>query len=451
MFENVKRKTDIVDVFAKLFLFFCIFLPVTYSFIRLCLLLLFFVFSLFISIKSEMRFNISGFIILFFSLLYNVLSTVNGVINNTPGATRCLTVDFFWPIMLSFSLSIWVERNDLTKIIRFLMICSSFTIMWDLWYCFSKIGLIPFPHSLLSINLEYSFNHEGILFQYITNHMVSYMFITPVTFALLLCGNSDKYIGKIFMKFLFVMELLLLYFSGRVAFVLSSFFAILITIILKRICSKNLFIHMTKSGMKRGVILLIVFPLLLLFGAHISKKVFGHGIEGIQSYVTWKLSGTIKGDTNSQETNLRYVQSKYLLEGWRESPLIGHGTGSYTTKIIRSSEQPWAYESAYVAMLFQKGVLGLILYFSPCIWIIFTLCKKVRRKEYSIQEAVPICVGLICMLMVNSVDPYLNTMGSQWMIYLPYSFAMKHNQKNARINNENTISQKNLMPLLEKV
>jgi hypothetical protein len=426
--NSIRKRTykSIFNITAEVFLFLCIFVPTTYSSVRLISLIVFFIDAIVVACQQKLPISCPGFFILLLSLVYSMISIVNGVILQAPGALECMKTDFFWPIMLYLSLSIWVEKNELCNIIRFIIIVCSIVVVWDFWYCASHVSPLPFPAPFQALKFDYNFKNLGMLFQFTTNHMVSYMFITPFTISLLMCGASEEYISKRYLLFTFLLELALVYFSGRVAFVLSCILSIPVTFVLLRFCHKSVRFRLTKK--KLGRILTVVAGSVIIFfvGLHLSKSLFKQKLSGIADYATMKLAGTLNGSTDLRETNLRYIQTKYLLEGWHEKPLIGHGTGSYHPAIIRGEGKIlWAYESAYAARLYQQGLLGLFFYLLPMIWTVISLCLQARRGDITVQAAIPISVGLICMLMVNGVDPYLNTMGAQWMIYLPFAFAMK--------------------------
>jgi O-antigen ligase len=107
------------------------------------------------------------------------------------------------------------------------------------------------------------------------------------------------------------------------------------------------------------------------------------------------------------------------MAGWSNSPLIGQGLGASADSVVRSEEQPWAYELSYVALLFQVGLLGFIIYSSAVLWIFYAGLKIVRLRPDAAQIILPLLAGLAGLLLVNITNPYLFKFDYLWTIFLP--------------------------------
>jgi O-antigen ligase len=104
---------------------------------------------------------------------------------------------------------------------------------------------------------------------------------------------------------------------------------------------------------------------------------------------------------------------------WSDSPWIGQGLGASASSVTRSEEQPWAYELSYVALLFQTGLLGVIIYSSAVLWIFYKGIRLVRVRPDAGQVILPLLAGLAGFLLANATNPYLSKFDYLWTIFLP--------------------------------
>lgn len=114
----------------------------------------------------------------------------------------------------------------------------------------------------------------------------------------------------------------------------------------------------------------------------------------------------------------RSMQYDALLSGWIERPFLGHGLGA-VTHVVRSSEQLWAYELTYMALLFQTGLIGVVIYASGVWWIFWKGIITVRRFPESAVVILPLLCGLVGFLIANGTNPYLAKFDYLWVIFLP--------------------------------
>lgn len=68
---------------------------------------------------------------------------------------------------------------------------------------------------------------------------------------------------------------------------------------------------------------------------------------------------------------IKLEQISKLLDKWKESPILGHGYGSYVEGYLRSEVAPFSYEMQLFALLMKIGILGL------GIWIVFYIIQFV--------------------------------------------------------------------------
>lgn len=117
-------------------------------------------------------------------------------------------------------------------------------------------------------------------------------------------------------------------------------------------------------------------------------------------------SFTMESDT------IRAVQMEKLWKGIQESPVLGHGMGSYLPDYIRSGMFPFSYEMEYLSFIYQLGILGFVL-------IIGGITGIFIRRIYPYYKENPVIIKTVSLLGVG------------WFLFRPMlnpSFLGKQNQ-----------------------
>jgi O-antigen ligase len=122
---------------------------------------------------------------------------------------------------------------------------------------------------------------------------------------------------------------------------------------------------------------------------------------------------------NSSDAELRQMIFYRLRDGWLESPLIGFGIGAGLSDFVRSVNQPWAYELSYMALLYQTGLLGILLYTGGVAWIYGTGIRVVRSGHRLGEYVIPVLTGTTSFLIANGTNPYLAKYDYLWVVFLP--------------------------------
>jgi len=76
--------------------------------------------------------------------------------------------------------------------------------------------------------------------------------------------------------------------------------------------------------------------------------------------ISLRFSSTVV-DSSDQD---RVQQMPALHEFWESAPIMGHGLGSYTRRVIRSDDAPYSYEVQLLALAGQVGIVGILLFAS---------------------------------------------------------------------------------------
>lgn len=130
----------------------------------------------------------------------------------------------------------------------------------------------------------------------------------------------------------------------------------------------------------------------------------------------------------------RSIQKHFLLDAFKESPLIGSGFGAYGG-YVRSEERPWTYELTYLQMLFNLGFVGTVAVggcFAIYVRSVIRLLKRFRD-----QSAIPfgLLVGVGALLFGAISNPYLSSFDFMFLVgLLPYlsTFRRGFNELTAR-------------------
>lgn len=128
--------------------------------------------------------------------------------------------------------------------------------------------------------------------------------------------------------------------------------------------------------------------------------------------------GPGSGSTKALDDAVRTTQAERLLSGWLEQPLLGHGLGATLPGYSRSVERPWTFELQYHMLVFNLGILGLLLALVAAV----IGMQEVRRTAVEYPSAVPVLtattVAAIALLVANASNPYLQAVGHWWGLAL---------------------------------
>ena len=101
---------------------------------------------------------------------------------------------------------------------------------------------------------------------------------------------------------------------------------------------------------------------------------------------------------------IKMEQIGHLLNKWKESPVIGHGYGSYVEGYLRSEEAPFSYEMQFFALLMKIGIVGLL------IWVVFfviQLIEMIRKKKGQRMHIFAWLFLLIAFVLCVQTNPLL--------------------------------------------
>ena len=418
-----EHRISLYWIVGVLYMAITMFIPTSFSILRLSIFVVWFLVAIKGLMGNDCRIRIQrlGVVVLSVYLCYMIASSCYGCFNHEFDSFRNLRPYVFFPILHVIIFSRLKSEKDIKFLMTIMLCAEAWNCVFDLWYSLHGMGLgIWFPDVFYKLGLELSFNSGyETYYQYTTTHMVTHIFMLPFT-AVIAFHNMTRKVNK-WITVLLCMQFICLYLSGRAAFQLSA------AICLCGIWGYNILIkfrRVTACRVNKKILvkvfstILVVIPALCIL---MKMAGFGKSLFGIWDYASMKLQSVYSA--GSRTGDIRTQQRVIYIQGWLESPFFGKGMGAFATEIDRGGLEPYATELTYVSMLFQYGIIGVVLFFSIVLSTARELCRKERRGVLSYETAIPFLFGMIAILLATAVDPYLFTLGCVWMLYLPFSVA----------------------------
>ena len=147
--------------------------------------------------------------------------------------------------------------------------------------------------------------------------------------------------------------------------------------------------------------------------------VIGAAWQSLASYVT----GAAFPGSSAADDRLRAYQADRLLDQWTDAPLFGHGFGATIDGFARDPVEPWRWELQYHGLLFQTGIVGVLLIAVGAILTVSAVIRAARVRPDLVPSLVVSCTGAAGMLIGNATNPYLQAPGHVWSIFLPIAVA----------------------------
>jgi hypothetical protein len=172
----------------------------------------------------------------------------------------------------------------------------------------------------------------------------------------------------------------------------------------------------------RGRVLIAVMAGLAVVGflpGLVSGGVIGNTWQSLASYVT----GAAFPGASAADDRLRAYQADRLLEKWTEAPVFGHGFGATIDGFARDLAEPWRWELQYHALLFQTGVVGMLIVLAGALFTMNAVIRAAGARPDLVPSLVVACTGAAGMLIGNATNPYLQAPGHVWSIFLPIALA----------------------------
>lgn len=371
------------------------------------IIIFFFIHQLIIKKKTKINLDRSyiKWILLYWSM--NLLFLSLGILRGNPGVNYYWTTNIIWPILyllycILIDDEVIIKRLFITSYIAYItIICIGILVFLQ------GNNFIPtlFNEESIGFNLG---DRPLFAFQSIQGGcIVSFIFLFPFYLSMFIMNNkiSNHFVDLVVL----ILSFIFLFATSRRALILSLIYLpILIYIYIKG--TKNKFPHFDygKSVMKLIIVFATPFILILLFSLYI-------GILDTEMLYDFVLSA-FTDDNVQKGTDERSLQFIALIEGWLQSPFWGAGTGVDTS--ITRSEIPGAYELSYVALLFERGIIGFIVYALQFIYLLIK-GKQLSKCNSNLQTIlISYNVAFISFLIANASNPYLGAYDHLWVLFL---------------------------------
>lgn len=162
-----------------------------------------------------------------------------------------------------------------------------------------------------------------------------------------------------------------------------------------------------------SLFLVSLFYISLMFGS-------SSGESGVAREVTVRAF-------DSASIGVKEAQSQKLLDLYSESPFWGFGIGSYDKNYIRSSDFPFIYETQWVSILVQAGILGstIILFY-----VFFPIFAHLYGKGYRYtKECFCFCLVYFLFLLSGITNPNITLLNSAFIYFLAYAVLVHRERK----------------------
>ncbi len=339
-----------------------------------------------------------------------------GYTHDAPGALRVSTVYVLWPLAYTGLVAGISNERILKAIIRVLVFATIAIAIYSASYILNAAGLLP-KFLYLDINQGQAIGFYSGYIEYNLYNISSLLFLVPFFVAALLTWpkNSDIPVSRRWLWLALVLGIILVLLSGRRALMLVVAVSLFVALTLRRFLPKSKEFARTKN--KISVIRIFIgCALILVVIVFCLNSVFNFNVSSVSQMISEGFDFTNNGSALA-----RKEQFFALLNGWSQQPLLGAGHGAGVA-YNRSTEMPWAYELSYVALLYQTGLIGFILYASGVIWVFWMGIRIIRSRHHLGLQIIPVLTGTACFLIGNATNPYLGKYDYIWIIFLPVAF-----------------------------
>jgi hypothetical protein len=344
----------------------------------------------------------------FLTITASMIFIYIGVINNTPGALRVSTVYVLWPMVYIFFMGI-VNRPE--RLFSFLKVIVVSAIV------VSMMAIILVADGVFGLNLDMLsfFDMQGAglglydgIIEYRLFNMSTAIYALPFLLGVLFIFPAlppFKGYWRTLAWIAVALSIVVLLISGRRAFILVALLSPFVVYGL--LLMANIRVYVLKwmlVGSIVGVALMVVII----------------PIINLDFSLLWEnFISAFNYENDTSSVSVRKGQFIALIDGWINAPILGAGHGAAAEGVVRNHSQAWAYELSYVALLFQTGLVGILVYSSAIVWIFIKGISVMRRIPESAGLLVPTLSGLFCFLIVNATNPYLGSFDYLWVIFLP--------------------------------
>lgn len=340
------------------------------------------------------------------TMLVGAFGIAWGLINDAPGALRVSTVYLVWPALYMLFIGLAHNLTVIRQLESALLLGIAIATTMGLAVLVAGLlGLGDIVFLLLSFQDAGFGAYQGYV-EFRIYNLTTVMYGFPFLVSLLLARRRE--LGrkkKILLWLLVALMVVIALGSGRRMFWLIALLTPFVALFFIQISALRLrTVAMIGILIRLGTIAGIM-ALVLIVAFELQPSVLVH-----------KFVMAFSGQEAS--SSARYEQAEALWRVFESSPLIGIGLGS-KVDVIRSVEQPWAYELWYLSLLKSVGLFGLLVYITAVGFIVVKGMALARRDREFSGLFIPQITALFCFLVMTGTNPYLAKFDYLWVIFLP--------------------------------
>lgn len=345
---------------------------------------------------------------------------LRGAVLGAPGAMQVGTVYALWPFVFLLCIAGAARREVMLGLMRVVVFVTIPISLYCMIFVFTRPGFAILPSSfyfeLYPIEkLGVTFMEEGYIVASVPSARLL-PFLVPFLLAALLTwkkGHVQLPLSRVWLWSAFALGATVLLLGGK-----KIYFIILVLAPMVTAGFYGCLPPGYRRELRRSLVLWIGSLICVLVLAYAALVYFyGFQIGALLHHVMagFDFSG---GEISAR---VRGEQFRALLQDWSNSPLLGFGHGAAAKGSLRGAAygQPWAYELTYVALLFHTGIIGILLYASALTWVIFMGMKVMRSGEGDWLYMPPVLVGVVCFLIANATNPFLEKFDALWVVFFP--------------------------------
>lgn len=411
---------------SKIFFLLMLVIPTTFQIERGFILALILIGAIFKASTGSWLINnkvlLIGIMCIFTSLIFMTI----GVIYNAPGAIKVGTVYVLWPLLYLFLMGALRNPECYLAFIKVIIIGS---ILSSLSGFLSVFEVFAFGSSGIADSLGGQVGIYDGKIEFFLMNSGTVIFALPFLLCILMLPAAMNPIGRFWLNLSFIAFILCIFcvlIAGRRALTVVGLLSPIIVFILFRLTGikfvmqwRHLFISLL-IGIASVVLIFYLFDLDIT----VILDDFFSGFDFDAA------------STDRRSSGVRMEQFSALIDGWLKRPFFGHGLGSGVEGVIRDSDSPWAYELTYVAILFQVGIVGFLIYTVALSWLFVRSVILIRRINEAAMLLLPLLAGSVGFLLATATNPYLLKFDYLWVIFLPVAVLNSYliNQRNFRVS-----------------
>lgn len=334
--------------------------------------------------------------------LWNIISIVHGIVSGFEDeAIKRMSVDVLWPLCYLILAQMPLDDKAIRYLKKILVILAFFLAALDsLMIILDGMGYKGIIDILNQINLNPIVveNSFGTHFNIRIDHQYMYAFLAP--FVMICAFEERKNFYRITAALVLVISILL-GLGGIWLAVAAAFFMYLFQ------CLKNN--HYRVNVNKIVKYLLILLLLLALLDLFVDFKT-----EMVQ--VLSEIDERLLGEVLDESDKTRILQATAMLNLWGGS-IAGNGTG---VPVYYLRPQGYNFysdnELSYFVMLYQKGVIGVILF----IMVVISAYQLLRKYVNDSTISKAFTISMFSFLIANAFNPYLANISTSWILFIPF-------------------------------